>query len=109
MGFSIRRSVIIVGTGAGGATVAYELSKKDLNILILEKGSDYPIGSAVNHIKNSPFQLNLPVTDNKEYEFLKYTPEIMNIEGVGGATTVSLANACYACASCYKNSATTQF
>ncbi|MDD3985163.1 MAG: GMC family oxidoreductase N-terminal domain-containing protein [Methanobacterium sp.] len=33
----------------------------------------------------------------------------MNIEGVGGTTPVSLANACYACASCYKNSATAQF
>ena len=30
--------VIIVGTGAGGATVAHELSNKDLNILVLEKG-----------------------------------------------------------------------
>ena len=30
----------------------------------------------------------------------------MNIEGLGGTTPVSLANACYACTSCYKNRAT---
>ena len=30
--------VIIVGTGAGGATVAHELSTKNLNVLVLEKG-----------------------------------------------------------------------
>ena len=33
----------------------------------------------------------------------------MHIEGFGGTTPVSLANACYACTSCYKNSATAQF
>ncbi len=36
--------VIIVGTGAGGATVAHELSNKSLNILILEKGLNHPSG-----------------------------------------------------------------
>ncbi len=35
--------VIIVGTGAGGATVAHELSNKNLNILVLEKGNDHPV------------------------------------------------------------------
>ncbi|MDD3985162.1 MAG: NAD(P)-binding protein [Methanobacterium sp.] len=49
--------VIIVGTGAGGATVAHELSKKEWNILILEKGSDYPIGSAVNLLKTPNLNL----------------------------------------------------
>ncbi len=41
--------------------------------------------------------------------FLNYPAELMNIEGLGGTTPVSLANACYACTSCYKNSATAQF
>ncbi len=47
--------------------------------------------------------------DDPEYEFLTYPAELMYIEGVGGTTTASLANACYACISCYKNSATAQF
>jgi choline dehydrogenase-like flavoprotein len=102
--------VIIVGTGAGGATVAHELSNKSLNILVLEKGLNHPRGTAANHIKNTTLSLSLKgnVDDNK-YEFLKYPAELMNIEGLGGTTPVSLANACYACTSCYKNSATAQF
>lgn len=33
----------------------------------------------------------------------------MYMEDVGGTTPISLANACYACSTCYSNSATTQF
>ncbi|WP_048190695.1 FAD-dependent oxidoreductase [Methanobacterium sp. SMA-27] len=103
--------VIIVGTGAGGATVAHELSNKKLKLLVLEKGSDHPDGTAASHIKNTALNLSLPYGDHddEEYEFLKHAPELMNIEGVGGTTPASLANACYACTSCYKNSATAQF
>ena len=46
--------VIIVGTGAGGATIANELSDKGLNILMLEKGHDNPRGTAANQHKNKP-------------------------------------------------------
>ena len=102
--------VIIVGTGAGGATVAHELSNKGLNILILEKGFDHPNGTAANYIKNTKISLSIPKSaDNDKYEFLNHPAELMHIEGVGGTTPVSLANACYACTSCYKNSATAQF
>jgi choline dehydrogenase-like flavoprotein len=104
--------VIIVGTGAGGATVAHELSDKGLNILILEKGIEHPSGTAAKHIKNTTLIMPLSSEDKEDrenYEFLKYPAELMNIEGVGGTTPVSLANACYACTSCYKNSATAQF
>jgi choline dehydrogenase-like flavoprotein len=102
--------IIIVGTGAGGATVAHELSNKNLKLLVLEKGLDHPRGSAANHIKNTTISLNLEGDiDNSRYEFMNYPAELMNIEGSGGTTPVSLANACYACTSCYKNSATAQF
>jgi choline dehydrogenase-like flavoprotein len=102
--------VIIIGTGAGGATVAHELSNKNLNILVLEKGLNYPMGTAANHIKNTKLSLNFEENpDDNRYEFLNYPAELMNIEGLGGTTPVSLANACYACTSCYKNSATAQF
>ena len=33
----------LLGTGAGGATVAHELSNKNLNILVLEKGLNHPL------------------------------------------------------------------
>ena len=104
--------VIIVGTGAGGATVAHELSDKGLNILILEKGIEHPSGTAAKHIKTTTLIMPLSSEDEKDreyYEFLRYPAELMHIEGVGGTTPVSLANACYACTSCYKNSATAQF
>jgi choline dehydrogenase-like flavoprotein len=102
--------VIVVGTGAGGATVAKELSKEELKVLILEKGKSYPAGTAVNHIKNVPidFKLKKNLIKNPEYDFLKYSPELMYIEGIGGTTTVSLANACYSCSACYYNSAISQ-
>lgn len=103
---------IIVGTGAGGATAARELSNEGWNILILEKGIIHPTGSAVDQIKCTDIKLNLPnysQEDSLTYEFLKHPADIMHIEGVGGTTPVSLANACYSCISCYKNSATSQF
>ncbi|ADZ09452.1 glucose-methanol-choline oxidoreductase [Methanobacterium lacus] len=102
--------VIIVGTGAGGATVAHELCNENLNLLILDKGSKIPRGNAVNKIKITNLNLEIEEeTDNTEYEFLSQSAELMEIVGVGGTTPVSLANACYACTSCYKNSATAQF
>jgi choline dehydrogenase-like flavoprotein len=102
--------VIIVGTGAGGATVAHELCNENLNLLILDKGSKIPRGNAVSKIKITNLNLEIEAkTDNTEYEFLNQPAELMEIVGVGGTTPVSLANACYACTSCYKNSATAQF
>lgn len=103
--------VAVIGTGTGGATVARELSKKGLKVLILEKGRSYKRGASVSHIKNTPLKLKMDLSnENKEkYEFLKFPAELMYIEETGGTTPVSLANACYACSSCYKNSASTQF
>ncbi|MCE7698413.1 MAG: GMC family oxidoreductase N-terminal domain-containing protein [Methanobacterium paludis] len=105
--------VLIVGTGAG--PLARELSKKGLNILILEKGAFYPRGTAVPHIITSKLSLNIEnefdIQDNPDftYDFLEYPPEMMHIEDLGGTTPASLANACYACTSCYANSVTAQF
>jgi len=102
--------IIIVGTGAGGATVAHELYNENLNLLILEKGSIIPRGNAVSKIKTTDLHLEIEANDaNLEYEFLNQPSELMEIVGIGGTTPVSLANACYACTSCYKNSATAQF
>ncbi len=101
--------VIVVGTGAGGSTVARELSIKGLDVLMLEKGGFIPSGSAVTGIKTADLILNQGDVKIPEYEFLKYPGELMYIEGVGGTTPVSLANACYACTACYSNSPTAQF
>ncbi|MEN4019011.1 MAG: GMC family oxidoreductase N-terminal domain-containing protein [Methanobacterium sp.] len=103
--------VAVIGTGAGGATVARELSKKGLKILILEKGKHHETGTSVDHIKNIPIDLKMDLENKikQKYDFLKFPAELMYIEEVGGTTSVSLANACYACSTCYVNSATAQF
>ncbi|MGB9979204.1 GMC family oxidoreductase N-terminal domain-containing protein [Methanobacterium sp.] len=103
--------VIVIGTGAGGATVARELSKKDYKVLILEKGKRHKTGTSVNYLKNIPLDLKADLSnkDLAKYDFLNYPAELMYLEDVGGTTPVSLANACYACSTCYSNSATTQF
>lgn len=103
--------VIVVGTGAGGATAARELSKKGKNVLILEKGKRYKTGTSVNYLKNISMDLKADLTDEdkSKYDFFNYPAELMYMEDVGGTTPVSLANACYACSTCYSNSATTQF
>lgn len=103
--------IAVIGTGAGGATVARELSKKGLKVLILEKGKHHIAGTSVNHIENTPMNLKLDLTtENKEkYDFIALPAELMHIEDVGGTTPVSLANACYACSTCYSNAASTQF
>lgn len=103
--------IAVIGTGAGGATIAKELSKKGLKVLILEKGKRHRVGTSVNYIENIPMDLKLElVSENKEkYNFLRLPAELMRIEDVGGTTPVSLANACYACSTCYSNSATKQF
>ena len=105
--------VIVVGTGAGGATVARELSLKGLDVLILEKGDSKQMGTAAEHIITAELTLvkeNVQeIKDDQKYDFLDQPGELMYIEGVGGTTPVSLANACYACTSCYSNSPTAQF
>jgi len=103
--------VAVIGTGAGGATAARELSKKGLKVLILEKGKRHETGTSVDHIKNIPMNLKIDLGNEikQKYDFIEFPAELMYIEGVGGTTPVSLANACYACSTCYANSATAQF
>lgn len=112
--------VIVIGTGAGGSTAARELSSEGLNVLILEKGKSYKAGTAANHIKTTSIDLkpdeldiqkisrNRKLNFNPDYDFFNFPSELLHVEGIGGTTTVTLANACYSCSACYHNSAITQ-
>jgi len=103
---------IVIGTGAGGSTVSKELSNKGLNVLILEKGTSYKAGTATNHIITTSIDLKSNNIDfNKisrdknpktkaNYEFFNFPAELMHVEGMGGTTTVTLANACYSYSAC---------
>ncbi len=114
--------VVIIGTGAGGATVAKELSKNGEKVLLLEKGDYFGPGKAAQNIKikkaniqseKSSSDQQTPDHHQKEssedINFHQHDLELMYVEGVGGTTTVSMANACYACSTCYSHSTTTQF
>ena len=103
--------VIVVGTGAGGATVAKDLALNGRNVLILERGFKQPQGSYVSHMKTKFINLKNVLSDNdqKDYEFLTKTLELTNIEEIGGTTTSSIGNACFSCSGCYSNSIMQQF
>ncbi|MBQ9026475.1 MAG: GMC family oxidoreductase [Methanobrevibacter sp.] len=103
--------VIVIGTGAGGATVAKDLSLKGRNVLILEKGHQQKDGSYVNSMINKEihFKNKLSDEDKEKYEFLTLPLTLTNIEEIGGTTTSSLGNACFSCSGCYSNSIMQQF
>ena len=103
--------VIVIGTGAGGATVAKDLSVMDRKVLILEKGSRQKDGSYVSSMKTKKIHLKncLSDDDRKEYGFLTLPLELTNIEEIGGTTTSSIGNACFSCSGCYTNSIMQQF
>lgn len=102
---------IVIGTGAGGSTVAKDLSHLGRKVLILEKGSKQRDGSYVKHMKTKKIDLknNLSPEEKRDYEFLTYPLELTNIEEIGGTTTASIGNACFSCSGCYTNSIMQQF
>lgn len=78
--------VIVVGSGAGGATVARELAQANFDVTIIDKG---PI------IKSK---------DSSEcYETFNSDVEIMNTVCVGGTTMVTMGNAVRTCQEDFNN------
>jgi len=67
--------VIVVGSGAGGATVAKELAIKGLPVLLLEKGPDVADKDAYKHYSNVDSEV-----------------KVMRTICLGGTTTVSAGN-----------------
>jgi choline dehydrogenase-like flavoprotein len=67
--------VIVVGSGAGGATVAKELAVKGLPVLLLEKGPDVADKDAFKHYSNVDSEV-----------------KVMRTICLGGTTTVSAGN-----------------
>ncbi|WP_405304564.1 FAD-dependent oxidoreductase [Methanobrevibacter sp.] len=67
--------VIIVGTGAGGAIIARELSKENIPVTIIEKGPYIKSGEAFNY-----------------YDEYNDSVDLLTTTCIGGATIVSMAN-----------------
>lgn len=103
--------VIVIGSGAGGSTVAKDLAHNGRKVLVLEKGNFQNDGSYVGHMKTKQINLknNLSSEDKKNYPFLTRPLDLTNIEEIGGTTTASIGNACFSCSGCYSNSIMQQF
>ena len=76
---------IIVGSGAGGGTVAKELSKRGISTTIIEKG---PFTS----VKNA----------HKHYDIMNVGTEVSRTLCVGGTTLVTAGNAVRTCEDSFK-------
>lgn len=76
---------LIVGSGAGGGTLAKELSKSDHQVSIIEKGS-------FTRSKHA----------HKHYDIMNAGTEISRTLCVGGTTLVTAGNAVRACEDCFK-------
>lgn len=84
--FSIQTDVVIVGSGAGGAVMAYEMAKAGRKVLVLESGRYWP---------SAEFSENLGDTLTKVYRDQaaqgNTTTDVLFLEGncVGGSTVIS--------------------
>jgi choline dehydrogenase-like flavoprotein len=82
----LMKKVIVVGSGAGGATVARELSKKGVNVTLIEKGPLSKTGNAYEHYDNADVGV-----------------ELLKTSCVGGTTLVTAGNAVRTCQEQFKN------
>lgn len=79
------KKVIVVGSGAGGSTVARELSKRGIEVLIIEKGPFIKCKHAY-----------------KTYDNEDVGVELLKTSCVGGATLVTAGNAVRTCQDSFK-------
>ncbi|MBI5680794.1 MAG: GMC family oxidoreductase [Methanobacterium sp.] len=77
---------IIVGSGAGGGTVAKELAKSGISVTVIEKGP-------ITHIKKA----------YTHYNILNVGTEVSQTVCVGGTTLVTVGNAVRTCEELFKN------
>ena len=74
------KKIVVVGSGAGGATVARELSKKGLNVTLIEKGPYTKTENAYKHYENADVGV-----------------ELLKTSCIGGTTLVTAGNAIRTC------------
>ena len=79
-------SVLIVGSGVGGATLAKELTKKGFKIMMLEAGAYPKIGTERNALNFYTGNMLGPG------EFTKENVEILRTKMVGGSSVVTIGN-----------------
>lgn len=99
---NIESDVVVIGSGAGGATIAKELAEKGKKVLILERGKDESTFAQINRATlynkicmkyRQGFLLESVKNNFKQLLYSdKQIPIFRNI-GIGGTTTVAIANA----------------
>lgn len=83
----IEFDVIIVGSGPGGGSVANELSKQGLKILILEKGRGEPIKGTATQL------IPMALIPGKSLHFTQQMLGLIHGIAVGGSSLIYYANA----------------
>jgi len=88
----IETDVVIVGSGAAGATLAKELSGSGKKILVLEKGGKKGRYRQSKKLRNYFFNSDFSLSELTEKKILGREVSIVYWIGIGGTTIVSSAN-----------------
>lgn len=83
--FAVQADVVVVGSGAGGSVVAYEMAKAGRKVLILESGRYQPSASFTEHLGDTMTQ----IYRDQAGQF-NTTADVLFVEGscVGGSTVI---------------------
>jgi choline dehydrogenase-like flavoprotein len=83
--FSIKTDVVVVGSGAGGSVVAYEMAKAGKSVLVLESGKYYPSAEFTEHLGDTIHEVYRDQAGQANS-----TADVLFIEGncVGGSTVI---------------------
>lgn len=83
--FSVQADVVVVGSGAGGSVVAYEMAKAGRKVVILEAGRYQPSANFTEHLGDTMTQIYADQAGQ-----INTTGDVIFIEGkcVGGSTVI---------------------
>lgn len=83
--FSVKTEVVVVGSGAGGATVAYELAKAGRKVVVLESGRYFPSANFTEHLGDTMTEVY-----REQGSQFNSTADVLFVEGecVGGSTVI---------------------
>ena len=82
---NVKTEVVVVGSGAGGAMVAYELAKAGRQVLVLESGRYYPSARFTEHLGDTMTQVY-----REQGSQFNSTADVLFPEGqcIGGSTVI---------------------
>ena len=83
--FTLKTDVVVVGSGAAGAMVAYEMAKAGRDVLVLESGRYYPSSQFTEHLGDTMTKIY-----QDQVGQVNTTADIIFVQGacVGGSTVI---------------------